>query len=633
MLTKANANWEEYLTPAPISIAFLGELVFISSKQDFSIKEGEPTGGFKFIKYPDSFRACLMQVCNSGWRAFNEAHKNMDKICLYTKNVPAYMKSAVEILLQEDDFLIKNLLPDALANISKISKDCVTLAKSTEERFTDVTELISELLETCTSAKQHYGVHLVDVRRILEQEKQKKKMFQEQEEQAKKESERLSKELKNANQHFEKAMNSFPSGWEIIGMNFVEALTSGVTQIIGSAGDLIFNKSCLLLPIAQTLSGFVQGDQIQWKNIIDPPTGKSVCNWMNTEVEDMISALQNMDNSSAKTKAENISQQALSIFSELKKMSPEGKHDDESANKELIQQIKKLMKSTQEFDSLGKKQSNTSAFSVKPPGVAKAQSSSLSSAGQTATENARFRTEQMRIQLDQARQLYDKSLEKMELKKKELTDTLIKMRSCKVHEIDFETTIKLLAEGLQAMGSLQEKWRKMVQFFQMISNLIDTSLETSLKDFVKTCEGPYPKNMAYSSKMFVKDMLYQQAFKASDIANLVNMISGTYTEISSKYLMDRVGSLSRLMALDPKDSKFKEERLALGTSCDDAGKSIRDLVLKNKELYQSKTKQRLQNIENELNAVLPQLSEEKLKEIQDAVEIGFKEDPDTEQYV
>ncbi|KAL0172459.1 hypothetical protein M9458_032770 [Cirrhinus mrigala] len=98
LIMQPYANWEEYLTPAPLSIAILGELVFISSSTDFSINKNPPKNGYKFIKYPDSFRACLMQVCNTGWWAFNEAHKSMDQIRLHTAQVPDYMKTAVKIL-------------------------------------------------------------------------------------------------------------------------------------------------------------------------------------------------------------------------------------------------------------------------------------------------------------------------------------------------------------------------------------------------------------------------------------------------------------------------------------------------------------------------------------------------------
>ncbi|CAF96630.1 unnamed protein product [Tetraodon nigroviridis] len=78
----------------------MGELVFISS-EDFSINKNPPEGGFKYITYPTSFRACLMQVCCSAWQAFNEAHKNMDQIRIHTAAVPDYMKSAVNILQRQ----------------------------------------------------------------------------------------------------------------------------------------------------------------------------------------------------------------------------------------------------------------------------------------------------------------------------------------------------------------------------------------------------------------------------------------------------------------------------------------------------------------------------------------------------
>lgn len=161
----------------------------------------------------------------------------------------------------------------------------------------------------------------------------------------------------------------------------------------------------------------------------------------------------------------------------------------------------------------------------------------------------------------------------------------------------------------------------MVQFFQMVSNIIDTCLKNSLMSFVKTA-GKTEVN--YSANQFLIDMIYQQAFQASNISNLVNMISGTYTEISNRFLMDRVGSLSRLMMLDPTDPSFQRERTALATACDDASKEIRALVIRNKEEFKAKTKARQQKIEKELNAVLPLQSEADKKRIHEVVASGYK---------
>ena len=64
LMMSPNVNWAEFLSPAPMTIALLGQLVLIASEE-----------GFRHIKHPEGFRECLVQVSNTGWRAFNEAHK------------------------------------------------------------------------------------------------------------------------------------------------------------------------------------------------------------------------------------------------------------------------------------------------------------------------------------------------------------------------------------------------------------------------------------------------------------------------------------------------------------------------------------------------------------------------------
>lgn len=47
MTTGIYANWEEFLVPAPLSIACLGELILISGERDFSLEKNIPKDGFK----------------------------------------------------------------------------------------------------------------------------------------------------------------------------------------------------------------------------------------------------------------------------------------------------------------------------------------------------------------------------------------------------------------------------------------------------------------------------------------------------------------------------------------------------------------------------------------------------------
>ncbi|CAF92267.1 unnamed protein product, partial [Tetraodon nigroviridis] len=103
-------------------------------------------------------------------------------------------------------------------------------------------------------------------------------------------------------------------------------------------------------------------------------------------------------------------------------------------------------------------------------------SSGQASASQRASDNARYRIELSREQLKHTRDSYQKSVENMEKNERELTEILCEMQNCNIKQIDFDTTIKMLAKGLDAMGRVKEQWEKMVRFFQMVSNIVKTSL-------------------------------------------------------------------------------------------------------------------------------------------------------------
>ncbi|XP_030639359.1 uncharacterized protein LOC115820058 [Chanos chanos] len=392
LIMKPYANWEEYLTPVPLYIAIMGELVYISSKTDFSINKNPPKGGYKYIRYPESFRACLMQVCNSCRCAFNEAHKSMDQIRIHTSTVPDYMKTAV--LFQGSDEV----------------------------------------------AEHFYGDELNEIKKRLEEAKMREETSRETNERSKKAMKRVEKELEEA------------------------------------------------------------------------------------------------------------------------------------------------------------------------------------------TENARFRMEQTRAQLDKTGEIYEKCVENMEKNQKELTDILVTMRNCQVKEIDFNTSIEMLVKGMDAMGRVKEQWEKMVHFFQMVSNIVTVSMSKTLNNFVTAAEEV--QTLSYDAKLFSKDLLYNQAFQASNIASLVHMISDTYTEVSNKYLMDNVSSLGKLMAMDKSKPEFEQEHQQLQNGCYEAQRGILQLVIKNKETFE----RRLEKIEGELMAILPAAAPEETKAIKEAVQAGMNEEEEASYY-
>ncbi|XP_024140402.1 uncharacterized protein LOC112154045 [Oryzias melastigma] len=664
MLMQPNANWEEYLAPAPLSIAIMGELVFISSSTDFSINKNPPKDGFKYIKYPDSFRACLMQICNSGWQAFNIAHKNMDQIRIHTASVPDYMKAAVKFLFQGDDEIVEKFLPNQLESIRTIAEDCVKLADGVEQKYQDVISLIQELLEACINAKHIYGEDLEKVQNKIKENKLREKTAKELEEKYDKAMKAMEKQVEEAQEQFKTSMNSLPTGAELIVMEIAGAFSQTVTAMgsavaamasrqpqtqpqqctqTGSSEQVaqknetekedpaaemeIYAKSPEILTSVGSFLEYIDKDEIIWKTLYDQQKKEPKTKFFKGILERISKEMEKAEKSKAKDSALSLCKRGIAIFEQIATYSPDKKWD-KTKTKKLIEEVRKLQQDTQQFDSKSKMKNGVSAITAQPPMMSKMNPGQ--NAGQMAVQNARFQIEQSKEQLKQCREEYNKAVGRMERNKKELTDILVEMQNCDVKKIEFDTTIKMLVKGMDAMGRVKEQWEKMVRFFQMVANIVKTSLSKTMNHFAQSAKDA--QTLSYNSRLFTKDLLYNQAFQASNIASLVHMISGTYCEVSNKHLMDRISSLGRLMTLENTNPEFDKERKKLQESCQDAQESILKLVIQNKKDFEKNTDTRMAQIEGGLKAVLPAADPEETKRIQEIVQGGMTEE-ETDCYI
>lgn len=62
LVVSPHINWEVFLTPAPMCVCLLGELMAVATTADFTLENNPPKDGFKLMRWPSSFRASLMQV-------------------------------------------------------------------------------------------------------------------------------------------------------------------------------------------------------------------------------------------------------------------------------------------------------------------------------------------------------------------------------------------------------------------------------------------------------------------------------------------------------------------------------------------------------------------------------------------
>lgn len=240
-----------------------------------------------------------------------------------------------------------------------------------------------------------------------------------------------------------------------------------------------------------------------------------------------------------RTRALKVCTEGISICSEVHKAVT--KQADVS---DLVARAKNLQGEANALNAEASKAQGKNPLDVKSPHLSKMPTYSLSSSVvKAATENARFKTALAKETLRDAKRRQEKSEDELKESGEKLTEVLSEMAKLDLQKIDFNQIRDTLIKGIKALAEVREQWGKLVDFFQMLSNLIKCCLHTSLQDFVDEAKSGREIQMDdYKiplSNIF-RDIIFEQASKANQIAYVVRTISGTYVQISNKHLMDKI---------------------------------------------------------------------------------------------
>uniref|UniRef100_A0ACB8EGK1 Uncharacterized protein n=1 Tax=Sphaerodactylus townsendi TaxID=933632 RepID=A0ACB8EGK1_9SAUR len=597
LIIKPYANWEEYLMPAPLSVALLGQLIFISAGQgDFSINKNPLPQGFRH------------------------------QIRLLTATIPDRMKLIVQTLFQEVE-VANALLPGQLNSMKSIAVKCSTLAHSVRDKYENVILLIHELLEASRNAKTGYEKELEEVQAALNQAKIREEAAKKNMTLVKEFHDKMKQQKEDSFDQYKKAMDDVPSGWKAIGMKFVEDIGNTVIN-----GLNFFPNTVNLIPnlLRNKFGGSAQGafcgSDIPNSELF---SAKRICNFSSMILTFASGIMENVvkenglnfeevcDKKTEQVKINWVKKGFLDLKNDINReenCQPKGK-----ALKIVLDGYKSQAAT---FDTYSKAALRTFAFTPKSPKMAECQQALTGEC--VGVRNAHLKVEQSREMYKETQQEYEKSLERFKEQNKELTDILCQMENCRVKEIDFEAALKILAAGLKAMAKVKEQWEKMILFFEMISNIIDARLNQNISDCVEFVSG-VQQIKGYSSESFVIDTIYNHVFSASAVAHLVHMIAETYTEVSCNYLMDRVSSLGRLLTQGSTESTPRFSYHSIELLLLRGLKAILNIVEEKKEEFDRDVLARMQTIEREMKAVLPPISVEERKMIEQAVHDGRKE--------
>ncbi len=538
------------------------------------------------------------------------------------------------------------MLPKSLDSIETIADDCLVLATSVEKEFIDVMELVGELLAACTRAKGQYDEELEKTRIAIEVLNESKKSVQERQKEIEKKKKETMKEMENAENEFKEAMEQVPSTGDLLGLAVADAfigVVKNITNLIpgssekssrgskpdsGTSGssstksETSLNDLIRLVSEIQVQTAFIEelafGDKSEgngrpkW-DMIDKGAEKAKQKFKGFLKKLPPTGSPEIDANLKKLciDAMNICQTLLSLRKAFKK--------DEGSVEAVMSQVEQLRKDVETASLALSMASGGNSLSNKSPHQATQQVENDESLMKSALQSARFKTEMAKQNLTESRKRYDQSCQEFDERMKEMGEILADLAKQNPKKLNLEEITATLVKGMAALGKLREEWGKLVQFFTMLSNLVKCCLATSLRQFVETSKCQ--KELGGQMSDTMRDVLFEEAFKANQIAYVVNTISGTYTEISQKHLMGRITCLGSLISLDPATDlpTIMEKKHELNQGCTEAQESIKAIAKRKQKDIAEALDNRIGRIKFEVEAAMPAMEKAELKEIEDQV--------------
>lgn len=591
----------------------------------------------------------------------------MDTIRLYSAKVPGQVKKVVRTLVSGSKEDVKDILPIELRKIEKNASESLELAKAVESKFENVMHLTGELLEVSSAAKGHFQNTQVELQTKREIALTKEKSVREEIERAKEEQDKLTKQVKEAKAQWEKAVDSMPSGWDLVGMQFVEGITKAFTSaaetVISAVATRGMNSSSAPSHADPNLR-VDPSEKQSAKRVSKLPTQALVkaelMKVFSAKLVEVLATFQ--DKSNGGEPAKDIKKTRLEMESLQKDWSTEQESKDDQEGLKLLsrgleicmeaeKELEDLNLSNDKMKKIAKRASKlkddifkfctkvqtkvqTNPLYTKPPrqarNMADPAKSASSSAANMAVESARFKIAETRGLLEKQEMLYDEGNKQLKESNKELSKVLQSLVEFSPEKIaNFDQIRETLKKGIKALASVRERWQKLVEFFQCITNIIKVCQKESLTSFVEYSKVAQERRLTkgYTDTDFMRDLIYEQVSQANKTSYVVWSISNTYVEVSRNHLMSRLASLGHLIALDPEKDRatIEAKRIELLEGSQEAERAIMQLVSEAQNTFHEKVGERIKQFEEEMEKVLPPEDPARIKEINDSVAKAVKE--------
>ena len=608
-LAKQYNNWGKLLAPAPVAISILGQLILMSTQvRDFRIDNPPPIPGFKLVKYPNSFRATLVQISQSGHSAFRKAHTNMDEIRVLYDTVPSRVKDVVRYLLSKNHNVIKYRLYPTLDKISSVAEKSEKLSKAVVTEFEMVIELIDEVVVAAKSTQGGVEIKLDDVlfdRNLTEMER----VFSEIE------TVLLEKKIyilramyDRLNHHQQNIMVRTWYGNENFTVDLSRPKETWLSQTEGRHErhkDAFFDRSWL---------------RKYWFE--DESVETNVCAEQNSQLlVEMLATFRRYREGYRKwqttvNRIQSYSDEANLIVNTLERVSGNLKKCPDIV--EIIDKLEKLMKvlkatnfakinktiprpGTEEIEDI-----NLLVNKVREAAkvTEKSKSNSTVYSGRNLME---VWSEVYQHQYEMVEEMANTTMkiiainnQQMEIRREKTKRILDRIVNLNTTQIEYEQIMQALVDGMKELGNLKKNWGDLLNFFTNVNLFVKTATAQSVALYEIFDTLAQNVALLQDDGMFAE--LRRNIEKSNEAAFLVHGIAQMYVNVSDTYIMERVGSLNNMITMAREGAtanEIEQEKKLLAANASIASKGIENFIREDEISLRAKLEEKHKEIRNE----------------------------------
>ncbi|KAJ7211703.1 hypothetical protein GGX14DRAFT_362543 [Mycena pura] len=553
-----STNWGDLLQPAPLSISLLGSILIIaSSTDDFSKRAdyigldsktppGCPKFTWTYALHPNSFKTCLQQMVGNGYTAFETAHKNMEIISNNASQMPEDIATIVNLVLRGSAQDLADLFQDSIDDLQGLSTRCRDAAHETEQAFKGISDLAQEMVLACTytagTSEQALAQNKIQLDVLKVQKEHEEAAVTE----AQETTDLTKASYKRAEEEFLTAVKDVPKGWDFMGMQVVESLTS----LVVSAGNAAISQAAIksqftkagidafsnlvnqgsggsgqpvspgAAPVAPTTSPNGVSSQPNSAALSDPGTmlvqqvltqvsgikmlltgheGKP--DWEKIRGKDGSQSeagfVQGTLNSQRKHldlskpisyQLDKFIAQALAIIGAIIETAGSVVSSSEDSLKDQVaptdQLIAGLTGLTTSTNLILQQPGMNSTGPATP-----ATPPQESSAAKLAVENAKFTVDQTKSHLEASRASYEKAADRLASQQMDITKTIGDMTKLSLTNASLQQMLPVLKKAVGAFTTLRAQFSQLVQFFESVASLLNDVMAPSVGRWVKTMES------------------------------------------------------------------------------------------------------------------------------------------------